>query len=83
MPASSDSRGPVDLARYGENRRHFPAEQLQPYRGKYVAFDGEGTRIVAHGEDLQELFTRLQQAGLTVNDVVWERVPGPGEDTWL
>jgi hypothetical protein len=73
----------IDLARFGEMRRRIPREELLPYAGKHVAFDGETVRVVASGEGYDELFKRLDELGIDISTVVSDYIPGPDEDTWL
>jgi len=73
----------IDSKRYNENRNRFPPEQLEPYAGQYVAFNAEGTRVLANGEDHLAVEAVLRAAGIDPPTVVYERIPGADEDTWL
>ncbi len=54
----------VDLGLYGVNRAKFPDEELVPYRDMYIAFNWDGTEVLASGPDEDELVSRLQARGL-------------------
>jgi hypothetical protein len=61
---------PPDLGPYHENRRRFPPEELLKYAGRYVAFNLDGTRIVASGRTEAEMEDQLRAAGIPPNQVV-------------
>jgi hypothetical protein len=73
----------IDLALFQENWRKIPSEQLLPYAGQYVAFSADGTRVVAWGPDYDAVEAQLNSLGLDGSEVVWDRIPGLDEDTWL
>ncbi|HKB38385.1 MAG TPA: DUF5678 domain-containing protein [Gemmataceae bacterium] len=70
-------------AEYQTNRARFPRVELEQYRGSWVAFSGDGRRIVASGETIQRLEEQLAAAGEDPQQVVLERIPGPEDDTCL
>ncbi len=70
-------------AEYGVNRARFPRVDLEQYRGSWVAFSGDGRRIVASGETIQRLEERLAATGQDPQQVVFERIPGPEDDISL
>ena len=72
----------IDSKQYNENRNQYPAEQLEPYAGQYVAFNAEGTCVLAHGEDHFAVEAMLRAAGVDPETVVYERIPPADEDTW-
>jgi len=43
--------------------------------GEHVAFSADGTRIVAHGTDMDVMFAELQQRGIDISEVVWSFIP--------
>src|SRR5262249_46083524 len=73
----------VISAEYRTNRSRFPRIELEPYRGSWVAFSGDGRRIVASGETLQRLEEQIAATGQDPQQVVLERVPGPDDDISL
>jgi hypothetical protein len=73
----------IDTVLYERNRSRIPPETLEPYAGEHVAFSADGTRVIAHGPDYESVEAELRSLGLDTSEVVWERVPGPGEETWL
>jgi hypothetical protein len=68
---------PIDVPLFDRNRRQFPAEQLQPYWGKCVAWNAEGTQIVASGETWAEVRLQLKALGIHPLQVVDEFIPHP------
>ena len=54
------------------------AELEEQYRGQVVAVGNK--QVVAHGPDLDELLTRLQRAGLSVDEVAIVPYPDPFSD---
>jgi len=66
--------GWIDSVTFGRNRDQFTAEELRPYWGRHVAWNLEGTQILADGADHKEIYDRLKQLGidplLTVDDFV-------------
>jgi hypothetical protein len=74
---------PFNAALFIENRNKVPAEVWFGHAGRYVAWNLEGTRIVARGADLDELEANLATAGIKDDAVVQSYVPGLGEETFL
>ena len=68
---------------YIRNMNAKTPEELAPYAGQHVAFNDEGTRVVAHGEDDEAVYSMLAKLGIEPSAVVFSYIPGPGEDTWL
>jgi hypothetical protein len=65
------------LARFDENRRQVPAEYLRGYWGKQVAWNAEGTQIVASGDTHEEVLGQLRAAGILLSQVVLDYVDDP------
>ena len=61
------------------NRQAVPAEELKKYHGKYVAWNREGTRIIATGGDDLQAFNAALAAGYDPGQVVFSYVPFPDE----
>jgi hypothetical protein len=61
---------PPDLRFYDENRSKFPPEELLKYAGKHVAFSPDGTRVLASGDDIDEVVDKLAAAGIHFSQVV-------------
>ena len=73
-----------DFSMYGENRRHFPPpEELMKLAGEWVVFSPDGTRILAHGKEFEEVKSALAAAGLNPFDAVWDQLPPPEVDSLL
>jgi hypothetical protein len=68
---------------FHSNRAAFPQVELEKYQGQWVAFSAEGTRILAWGEDIAQVETRLLAQGDNPNDVALERIPAPEDDSLL
>jgi hypothetical protein len=68
------------IGMYSINRRKYPAEELLKYKGHWVAWSQDGTRILGSGEDFDATFEQLLAAGLDPHKVVWDHMDLPGED---
>jgi hypothetical protein len=53
-----------------ENRNAFPFEELKKYEGQYVAWSGDGKRILAGDTNPLRLATKLKEAGYSAEDFV-------------
>jgi hypothetical protein len=51
------------MAIFIPNRAAFPLEELERYRNHYIAFDPEGTRIIAATERAEDIDTAIRAAG--------------------
>ncbi len=67
----------MDLGTYNKNRPSFPLDQLIPYEGKQVAFNVEGTRILASADTLGKLLKQLAAAGIGLDQVVLSYIDPP------
>lgn len=61
------------------NRSQFPAEELAKFYGQEVAWTQDGRRIVASGQDPQEVCAAVRKAGLQTDEVVLAYIPYPEE----
>ena len=62
------------MSHYEQNRAKFCVADLQPYSGQWVAFSGDGSRILASAATLLELESRLVVAGESPEDAAFERI---------
>ncbi len=62
-----------------KNRNAVPPEELAKYHGKHVAWDLEGKRIVASGDDDLAVVQAVTAAGHDLEQVVLSYVPFPDE----
>jgi hypothetical protein len=67
----------LDLGTYHKNRCAFPLEKLIPYEGKYVAWNLDGTRIIASGDTEEEVSDQLAAAGIGLDQVVGDYIDPP------
>jgi hypothetical protein len=73
-----------DFRMYSENRRTFPPpEEYLKLAGEWVAFSPDGTRILAHGKEFEEVKAALAAAGLNPFDTVWDHLPPADVDCLL
>jgi hypothetical protein len=61
---------PPWLVDYDRNRAKFPLDELAKYAGQQVAFDLEGTRILASAATEEELEKVLVSKGIAPDRVV-------------
>lgn len=59
-------------AQHFENRRNFPAEELDKYDGQYIAWSWDGSRILGSAPEWETLWDRLAAAGIDPHRVVFE-----------
>jgi hypothetical protein len=64
----------MDIKTYRTNREKFSAEDLRRYDGKWVAFSGDGSRIVASADDIETLDRLVRAAGEKPDAVGLERI---------
>ncbi len=69
---------PPGFEQYHQNRRNFPQDELAKYAGQYVAFSGDGTRILASGDTMEAVEEQLVAAGIDPSQVVGSYVEEPG-----
>jgi hypothetical protein len=50
-------------------------EELGQYRGRWVAFSGDGCRLIASAASLANLDAKLREAGEDPEEVLLERIP--------
>jgi hypothetical protein len=62
-----------------KNRHALPPEELAKFYGKHVAWDLEGKRIVASGDDDLAVIRAVTAAGHDLEQVVFSYVPFPDE----
>jgi hypothetical protein len=74
---------PMLTQEFLQNRQRFPHEELEKYRGQWVAFSADGRRIVAGAPTLEALHQRLEAAGENVQQLWFEGIPGPDDDISL
>ncbi len=75
-PAKSDHKEDrrLQLRRFRENRRKFPAAELAEFSGQLIAWNREGTEILASGDRPLELQAALVKRQLTLQDVWCEQI---------
>jgi hypothetical protein len=69
----------VDMQEFWNNRSQFPPEELEQYAGQYVAWNPDGTRIIASDADERRLDAAIKAAGYDPAEVVVSSVPPPDE----
>jgi hypothetical protein len=73
----------MNTQEYRSNRAQFPRDELAKHSGQWVAFSPDGRNVVAGDEDLERLGECLTAQGEDLQQVVFEYVPGPGDDSTL
>jgi hypothetical protein len=64
---------------FRDNRQRFSLEGIKAHQGECIAFNAEGTRIVASAATYGELEARLGAMGIDGQTVAFEGVPGPDD----
>jgi hypothetical protein len=70
MTTNHQQPEPLDLGEYERNRVSFPLEELVKYAGKFIAFSGDGKRIVAYGDSEEEVDAMVRSLGIHPSQVV-------------
>jgi hypothetical protein len=76
--AMTDSRPEipwVDSNKFNENTSKIPAEELLQYAGQVIAWNLDGTRILASGKDELDVDKKLRLLGIDPSQVVFDNVP--------
>ncbi|HEV3080072.1 MAG TPA: hypothetical protein VGY66_09840 [Gemmataceae bacterium] len=68
---------------FWQNRAKFPRAELAKYCGQWVAFSADGLRIVASADTLEALESWIEKAGENAEQLMFEGVPAPEDDTHL
>ena len=63
--------------KFSENRNKFPAEELWKYIGEYVAWNWDGTQILASAPDEAQLYQKVIESGIDPQRVVFDYVADP------
>ena len=76
LPASEVYDHPVygKVVRYNFELNH-PAEEERRHRGRYVAWSMDGSKILASGATMPELFAEVERLRLGGDECVIARVP--------
>lgn len=61
--------------KYLENRSRFPLDELSIYRGAWIAWSPDGTRIVATSNDMDDIERLIRTAGEDPMYCVVEGIP--------
>ena len=65
----------MQMQEFLKNQHQFPLEDLAAYRGRYIAWSPDGTRIVASSPDLEELLDLVRAAGEDAQECVIDGIP--------
>ena len=72
--AQAATRGTM-LERYCDNRCKFPLDKLAEYGGQWIAWNADGSEIVAHHEQLLSVLEMVKAAGIDPATVVLSSIP--------
>jgi hypothetical protein len=64
----------MDWQEFDKNRAAFPPEELLAYRGQYIAWNPDRSRIISSGEDSLKLDDDVKALGYDPSQVVYEPV---------
>jgi hypothetical protein len=78
MSAFEKKHFPPGFEHFHQNCNNFPPDELAKYAGQYVAFSGDGTRILASGDTMEAVEEKLVAAGIDPSQVVGSYVDEPG-----
>jgi hypothetical protein len=60
---------------FNANVRKFPSEELEKFKGRHIAWNLEGTCILASGADELEVAKNLKEKGIELHQVVFDNLP--------
>jgi hypothetical protein len=72
----------IEINEFRRNQSRFPREELEKYNGQFVAWNHDGTRILAAHADLAQVDAMLVALGIYPGDVLISRVAVPEEIAW-
>ena len=64
----------VDMGLCEKNRAHFPQDVLMSYAGQHIAFNWDGTEIIASAPSDEELYDKLSEMGVPLACAVFSYV---------
>ncbi len=67
----------MPTAQFRKNRSIFPLVELAKYQGQWIAFDPEGTKVIAAAPTVGAVHQKVMEAGYDPEQVSFEGVPGP------
>jgi Family of unknown function (DUF5678) len=79
MTEQRNGGGFFDWECYVKNRSKWTFEELLAYEDQWVAWSRDGTRVVAHHQDLMEVGEQLKAQGIDSEQVLLEHIPEGGE----
>ena len=71
------------IGQFRKKRALFPLQELRRYQGQWVAFSEDGLRIVASGQEIEELADRVKAAGEDLQNVFVERIDLDSEEIFI
>jgi hypothetical protein len=80
--ASGTTPFPWPPPEFRENQAKMPLTELWTWAGKHVAWNWDGTHIVAGAATDAELFEELRRGGIDTSTVVFDYVDDPSV-SWL
>lgn len=69
----------MNMQLFQKNRQAFPPDKLAQYAGRYVAWNSDGTNILASDEDELRLAQSIRAAGYDSENVLIAFVPAADE----
>ena len=73
-PNTDIPKGPYLTREFFENQKNFPREQLDPFRGEYIAWSWEGDRVVGHAPTAKSCGSNSGRRGsvfTTSSSITW------------
>jgi hypothetical protein len=67
----------IDTVQFDRNRAQVRPDTLKPFFGKHVAWNSDGTQVVASGDDVAEVLRHLDNQGIDPLTTVLDYIPDP------
>lgn len=64
----------IDLVKFERNNAEVPLEYQEQFRGQHIAWNAEGTHVVASADEYEDLHAKLREMGIPLDEVVFGHV---------
>jgi hypothetical protein len=65
----------LDLSQFYKNQSAYPPEDLLQYRGQYIAWSPDGSRVIGNDRDMSRLIAMIRESGYDPSQTLISTVP--------